>query len=493
MWRERLNHVRSFEQTVQRSNATGGWRIAVCTPHCAHVTAAAGRKEALTDGPASKPGAGDAFAWSSPSWWGCACGDGSKQFTCRSRLPEAVACARCQPASSLCTLRLYWPHPRRPASWSLDGFTVMLRCCRAKLLLWASLLLFVAAQLWLAEACPQRCNCLELQVLCQEAGYRELPAPVPRAAVALLLTSNQLERLATDSFRGLVRLRKLILDNNRIQALAPFTFRGLAGLDELSLQNNPLTVLSQQSMSGLSRVRMLQLGFNRIARVEPFAFAGSSDLGSISLEGNPLELLRSRAFANLSRVGSLRLPRSLAAMEPDAFAGLRNVSLVSIEAPRLQRLPQFAFRGLEHAGELLIRDAEIGLIDSGAFAGLSHASVSHVLLSGNWLPCDCRLRWAPESLRRRGFCSSPAHLLNASAAQVSLDTLPRCLPEHFVPHSRPDAPPLSGRQQTSGAATQTSSQSILAAAHALVTLLLTGGSWLQRLVLTKSCLPECYL
>ncbi|KAL1432900.1 hypothetical protein MTO96_001895 [Rhipicephalus appendiculatus] len=229
------------------------------------------------------------------------------------------------------------------------------------------------SHLWSAEACPQRCNCLELQVLCQEAGYRELPAPVPRAAVALLLTSNQLERLATDSFRGLVRLRKLILDNNRIQALAPFTFRGLAGLDELSLQNNPLTVLSQQSLSGLSRVRMLQLGFNRIARVEPFAFAGSSDLGSISLEGNPLELLRSRAFANLSRVGSIRLPRSLAAMEPDAFAGLRNVSLVSIEAPRLKRLPQFAFRGLEHAGELLIRDAEIGLIDSGAFAGLSHA------------------------------------------------------------------------------------------------------------------------
>ncbi|XP_050038639.1 uncharacterized protein [Dermacentor andersoni] len=418
----------------------------------------------------------------------------------------------------------------------------MLRCCRAKLILWLSRLLFVAAHLWSAEACPQRCNCLELQVLCQEAGYRELPAPVPRAAVALLLTSNQLERLATDSFRGLVRLRKLILDNNRIQALAPFTFRGLAGLDELSLQNNPLTVLSQQSLSGLSRVRMLQLGFNRIARVEPIAFAGSSDIGSISLEGNPLALLRSRAFANLSRVGSLRLPRSLAAMEPDAFAGLRNVSLVSLEAPRLQRLPQFAFRGLEHAGELLIRDAEIGLIDSGAFAGLSHArrvtlegctveavraaafagmravgqlrlsgnrlgsvlpgaldaldqaSVGHVLLSGNWLPCDCRLRWAPESLRRRGFCSSPAHLLNASAAQVSLDTLPRCLPEHFVPHSRPEAPPLSGRQQTSGAATRLRPGS-RSSAHltALVPLLLVAGSRVQRLVATTSCLPQCNL
>ncbi|KAH8041492.1 hypothetical protein HPB51_016937 [Rhipicephalus microplus] len=314
------------------------------------------------------------------------------------------------------------------------------------------------------------CGALIAQVLCQEAGYRELPSPVPRAAVALLLTSNQLERLATDSFLGLVRLRKLILDNNRIQALAPFTFRGLSGLDELSLQNNPLTVLSQQ---------------------------------------------------------------------PDAFAGLRNVSLVSIEAPRLKRLPQFAFRGLEHAGELLIRDAEIGLIDSGAFAGLSHvrrvtlegstveavraaafagmravgqlriggnrlgsvlpgaldaldqASVSHVLLSGNWLPCDCRLRWAPESLRRRGFCSSPAHLLNASAAQVALDTLPRCLPEHFVPHTRPDAPPLSGRQQTSGAATHR----ILAAHMTAVAplLLLASGAWLQHLVFETSCLPDWYL
>ncbi|XP_077559569.1 uncharacterized protein LOC144174658 [Haemaphysalis longicornis] len=411
-------------------------------------------------------------------------------------------------------------------------------------LLWLPLLLVIlTAQPLLTQACPQRCNCLELQVLCQEAGYQELPAPVPRAAVALLLTSNQLERLGTDSFRGLVRLRKLILDNNRIQSVAPFAFRGLAGLDELSLQNNPLTVLSKQALSGLSRVRMLQLGFNRIGRIEAFAFAGSSDIGSISLEGNPLELLRSRAFANLSRVGSLRLPRGLAAMEPDSFAGLKNVSLVSLEAPRLERLPQFAFRGLEHAGELLIRDAEIGLIDSGAFAGLSHArrvtlegcsvsvvraaafagmravgqlrlganrlgsvlpgaldaldqaSVGHVLLAGNWMPCDCRLQWTPEPLRRRGFCSAPVHLLNASAAQVSLDTLPRCLPEHFVPHSRPSEAPMSGRTSAATTLHLRSPRSIIVGvlpasslpAALLAVLALSAGSPLYRCVVV-TCL-----
>ncbi|KAH7968783.1 hypothetical protein HPB52_011285 [Rhipicephalus sanguineus] len=259
---------------------------------------------------------------------------------------------------------------------------------------------------------------------------------------------------------------------------------------------------------------------SRVEEVEQYQRSNNLEIKGVPTDIEPFEAVK--------KIGAI----------PDAFAGLRNVSLVSIEAPRLKRLPQFAFRGLEHAGELLIRDAEIGLIDSGAFAGLSHArrvtlegctveavraaafagmravgqlriggnrlgsvlpgaldaldqaSVSHVLLSGNWLPCDCRLRWAPESLRRRGFCSSPAHLLNASAAQVSLDTLPRCLPEHFVPHTRPDAPPLSGRQQTSGAA----AQSILAAnISAVLLLLLAGGSWLQRLVFSTSCLPECYL
>ncbi|KAH9373915.1 hypothetical protein HPB48_001091 [Haemaphysalis longicornis] len=234
---------------------------------------------------------------------------------------------------------------------------------------------------------------------------------------------------------------------------------------------------------------MLQLGFNRIARIEAFAFAGSSDIGSISLEGNPLELLRSRAFANLSRVGSLRLPRGLAAMEPDSFAGLKNVSLVSLEAPRLERLPQFAFRGLEHAGELLIRDAEIGLIDSGAFAGLSHArrvtlegcsvsvvraaafagmravgqlrlganrlgsvlpgaldaldqaSVGHVLLAGNWMPCDCRLQWTPEPLRRRGFCSAPVHLLNASRHRCRWTPCRDACPSTSCPTRAPPRPP----------------------------------------------------
>ncbi|EEC13243.1 reticulon/nogo receptor, putative [Ixodes scapularis] len=161
------------------------------------------------------------------------------------------------------------------------------------------------------EACPQLCQCLNLQVLCQEAGYRTLPPmeQIPRGAHALLLTSNQIESVTSDAFRGLVRVRKLILDNNRISSLAPFAFRGLANMDELSLQNNPLAVLTPQ----------------------------------------------------------------VTCPQPDAFSGLKNVSLLVLESIRCERIPQFAFRGLEAAGKIHVRDATLGLVDSGAFAGLNHA------------------------------------------------------------------------------------------------------------------------
>ncbi|CAN8012437.1 unnamed protein product [Ixodes pacificus] len=333
------------------------------------------------------------------------------------------------------------------------------------------------------EACPQLCQCLNLQVLCQEAGYRTLPPmeQIPRGAHALLLTSNQIQSVASDAFRGLVRVRKLILDNNRISSLAPFAFRGLTNMDELSLQNNPLAVLSPQSFSGLARVQLLQLGFNQISRVESMAFSGSTDIGTLSLEGNPLTELKPKAFGGLDRLGWLRLPREVTCPQPDAFSGLKNVSLLVLESIRCERIPQFAFRGLEAAGKIHVRDATLELVDSGAFAGLNHArsvifegcridvvraaafagmravvelrlrnnrigrllpgaldaldeaSVSYVVLQENWLPCDCTLRWAPDTFRQTAFCSAPARWLNSSAAQVPLSSLPRCAPQHWTP------------------------------------------------------------
>ncbi|CAN7937694.1 unnamed protein product [Ixodes hexagonus] len=347
-------------------------------------------------------------------------------------------------------------------------------------LLVVALELLCVHPLW---ACPQLCQCLNLQVLCQEAGYKTLPPmeQIPRGVHALLLMSNQIESVASDAFRGLVRVRKLILDNNRISWLAPFAFRGLTNMDELSLQNNPLTVLSPQSFSGLARIRLLQLGFNQIGRVESMAFSGSNDIGTLSLEGNPLTELRPRAFGGLNRLGWLRLPREVTCPQPDAFSGLKNVSLLVLESIRCDRIPQFAFRGLEAAGKIHIRDANLGLVDSGAFAGLNHArsvifegcridvvraaafagmravvelrlrnnrigrllpgaldaldeaSVSYVVLQENWLPCDCTLRWAPDTFRQTAFCSAPARWLNSSAAQVPLSSLPRCAPQHWTP------------------------------------------------------------
>lgn len=337
----------------------------------------------------------------------------------------------------------------------------------------------------MCRGCPDQCRCLEnRQVLCQESGYENIPSKkIPGDTRDLLLTSNKITRVPTDCFKHLGDLKKLILDNNQIRTLAPYAFRGLSNMLELSLQNNPLTVLPTYSLSGLSHIQYLHLGYNRITTVEPHAFAGSHHIVQLSLDGNPLSRLKSRAFSELRNIGQVSMPYDVDGIQSDAFHGFSNVSDLTFESMRSDVLPQFAFRGMEKIGKLLFRDSSIRVIDSGAFTGLKQVNliaiensaigamrpaafagmmavrelrirgnritnlqpraldglyndpeaVGRVVVTGNWVPCDCRLRWLTSNLMEESYCSDPPEYLNWTVARVPMNHVPECHPEDFEP------------------------------------------------------------
>ncbi|XP_064481960.1 leucine-rich repeat-containing protein 70-like isoform X2 [Ornithodoros turicata] len=333
--------------------------------------------------------------------------------------------------------------------------------------------------------CPDHCKCLEnKQVLCQESGYEHIPSKkIPRETRDLLLTSNKITRVPTDCFKHLNQLQKLILDNNQIHTLAPYAFRGLKNMLELSLQNNPLTVLPTYSLSSLSEIQYLHLGYNRITTIEPHAFAGSHGIRQLSLDGNPISTLRPRAFSDFRNIGIVSMPYDLDGIQSDAFHGFNSVNELTFEGMKSDVLPQFAFRGMEKIAKVIFRDSSIRVIDSGAFTGLKNVSliaiensvigairaaafagmmavtelrirgnrianlqpraldglytdtdaVSRVVVTGNWVPCDCRLRWLTSNLMEESYCSDPPEYLNWTVVRVPMADIPECHPEDFEP------------------------------------------------------------
>ncbi|XP_013785746.1 slit homolog 1 protein-like [Limulus polyphemus] len=321
--------------------------------------------------------------------------------------------------------------------------------------------------------------------MCNNAGLEAVPSDLPQLTRQLSLSNNRIRRIGFAQFRNLTYLRRLILDNNLISEVAPDAFLGLGDLEVLSLQNNPLTVLSSRAFSGIYRVRSLYLGYNRVAAVEADAFSDSGNIKTLSLQGNPIKVLHSFAFQGLHNVELLHLPYKIQTIEPNAFNGLTNVSLLRLEVLDIDELLTDTFRGLTSVSTLIIIKSRIGYLRTRTFQGLSNTKLislednnidttdravfagsrnieklriinnkffnlrpgvldgllpetsTSVNVSGNLVPCDCRLRWMADhalvvpTIMRDNRCRSPPQHEGKTLNSIPLEGIPTCLPEEF--------------------------------------------------------------
>ncbi|CAD5123495.1 DgyrCDS11838 [Dimorphilus gyrociliatus] len=120
---------------------------------------------------------------------------------------------------------------------------------------------------------------------------------------SLDLSWNSIERLSSNTFRGLGRLQELVLTGNRnLRIIDPYSFNGLNSLPNLYLSGLNIEKLPDNSFQGLNSLKVLDLANNRLESIFDNSFFGLSNLQELDLSDNDIGAANSKTFAPLSQL-----------------------------------------------------------------------------------------------------------------------------------------------------------------------------------------------
>ena len=167
------------------------------------------------------------------------------------------------------------------------------------------------------------------------------------------LSFNSLRILKSNTFIGLVNLKKLYLNNNILVEIEIGAFNGLNNLEELYLNNNDfdnsdklsrldrlnsdeLGRLKVGSFDGLKNLKLLDLNSCSINKITSNLFLGLDNLNSLNLDGNYIVKLEYYCFNGLLNIENLHLCLQIPKMELNYFIGkglenLKNLHLSGID------------------------------------------------------------------------------------------------------------------------------------------------------------------
>ncbi|KAL0859010.1 hypothetical protein ABMA27_010865 [Loxostege sticticalis] len=136
--------------------------------------------------------------------------------------------------------------------------------------------------------------------------------PTMNSLLRLNLSANLLgDKLASDSFSGLLTLQVLDLSANGVSKPPWEALSSLTSLQYLYLQDNNLTALSKSSFGNLPTMFKLDLSRNAISSIAPQSFNGLQQLLDLSLSENLLERIPNEAFKSLVALRKLDLSHNM--------------------------------------------------------------------------------------------------------------------------------------------------------------------------------------
>ncbi|VDP14183.1 unnamed protein product [Soboliphyme baturini] len=273
-------------------------------------------------------------------------------------------------------------------------------------------------------------NCLRRVPAQNIRGFQRLSA--------LDLSHNAIEDVPNLQFMNLPALRELQMANNRVLRVMPLAFMNVPDLEifnvsgnkivdidanrfqlfekleVLDLSGNGLDKVQTSTFKQLPRIKQIHLKNNRIKVVETLAFSASPQLRMISLEGNGLRILQKNAFDTLPSMATLNLAgNGLKEISSGMFAGMPNLKQLNLRQNRIQSIEPGSFDTVPllstldlgqnklkkilpnvftKLGKLFwldLSDNSISTFDEGVF----QAKINHLLLQGNGLECDNKIRW----------------------------------------------------------------------------------------------------
>uniref|UniRef100_A0A8C6U8P4 TIR domain-containing protein n=1 Tax=Neogobius melanostomus TaxID=47308 RepID=A0A8C6U8P4_9GOBI len=189
---------------------------------------------------------------------------------------------------------------------------------------------------------------------CNDHKLSRIPSDIPKTAVILNVSHNNINFIQQSYFSGLTELQILDLSNNQISHIEDASFSHLSSLTVLSLIGNKLMELTDHMFTGLSNLTVLNLTENQITFVSEFVFVPLTKLLQLRLRDNRLSsisdivkvvsfcpLLKFLDLSNnpLSSIESEQFPFPLNITELDlSWTLLSRFSLHSDVFPHLQTL-----------------------------------------------------------------------------------------------------------------------------------------------------------
>ncbi|KAM6396069.1 platelet glycoprotein Ib alpha chain [Rhynochetos jubatus] len=265
-------------------------------------------------------------------------------------------------------------------------------------------LLLPAGTIDAGQACPSEMNKVKdlLEVNCTGQGLSVVPPDLPADTGILLLSTNHLESLSTDTFLALTKLQDLDLSDNRLVSL--HTTSPLLSLKELILSRNVLEAVP--ALHGLPRLTRLAMAHNSLETLAQGAFRAVPYLQDLDLRGNRLRTL-----------------------PQEAFAGLRTLKDLDLSDNLLEELPKELLQDLQMLETLWLSGNQLRTLPTGFFPE-GHLFM-YVFLTENPWHCDCNLYYLRTWIRRNdGSVYQPERGLEKTKVEVA--------PEKVVCHSPPE-------------------------------------------------------
>ena len=192
----------------------------------------------------------------------------------------------------------------------------------------------------------------------------------------LFLNNNQITTIKTGVFNGLTNLENLSLEKNQITTIQTNTSNELTSLQVLFLSNNEITTIEPNIFKKLTSLQYLLLSNNQITTIEPDIFKKLTNLKELYLSDNQIETIERDTFNELTNLENLYLnDNQITTIETGVFNGLTNLENLSLEKNQITTIERNTFNGLTKLKRLNLDYNEITTIEQSAFNDLTNIQV----------------------------------------------------------------------------------------------------------------------
>jgi Leucine-rich repeat (LRR) protein len=252
-------------------------------------------------------------------------------------------------------------------------------------LLWTTMMAFLAFETVLGGTCPSQCQCDDknLRVECSNSNLAVLPIMLNPSLKDLKANNNKINKLeGALSFYD--SLEFVDLSNNQIRHVGKYQFIKLSMLQQLNLSDNFVTHLYKETLLGPKAIQTLDLSKNILTSVPNGTFATLDTLVDLRLSHNKISSISWAAFKGLSRLRVLHLDYNLLSfIQADWLEPLENLRFLYLSNNMIRALPAFTFRPLKALQVLDMGQNKIHNVSEEAF--YATRSVDTIVLANNLL------------------------------------------------------------------------------------------------------------